>query len=509
MPTASQRRGFPVLALVFSLGLAIAGSAVLGAEPGGKPPTGGRAAAKPAAAKAAAEEPADEPAEEPAAKPAVPRHYEKLAVDGEQRKKKSAISAVLRAGKFEGGEQAAFDAYYTAYFFPLWSDPANFESITPENRAGKDEAKLRSDLRRELGVDFKTAKTGQVHQHLTALALDNLSKVAKGNYHPVSRFNAVLMIGDLNQAEPARTSDSPVPLAAALPVLLDAFKDPKQIDVVKIAALRGLIRHSSLGIADQQARDTSLLPAVLTLVTTRVSPDRTADGQIWMRVLGIEVLANVRTVGPKGEVTKALTEVAAEPEGPLVVRCEAAKALGMLNYPADPPLDPLPVAATLNELFVLACTNVTSAYEESASPIRRRELKEQVYCLRIALEGPGDNRRGIQGWATTDAQKAAVTKVLQPIQKTMELLDTKDLEDEVLAKRLTETVEKVRPVGMPARPRAAAAKPAAGAKPATAPAKPATAPAKPATAPAKPGGAAKPTGAAPAKAGGAKPAAKQ
>lgn len=497
-PTANQRRGFPVLTLVFSLGLAIAGSAVLGAEPGGKPPTAGRAAAKPAAAKPAAEEPADEPV----AKPAVSRHYEKLNVDGEQRKKKSAISAILRAGKFEGGEQTAFDAYYTTYFFPLWSDPANFESITPESRAGKDEAKLRSDLRRELGVDFKTAKTGQVHQHLSALAVENLGKVAKGNYHPVSRFNAVLMIGDLNQAEPARTSDSPVPLAAALPVLLDAFKDPKQIDVVKIAALRGLIRHSSLGIADQQARDTSLLPAVLTLVTTRVSPDRTADGQIWMRVLGIEVLANVRTVGPKGEVTKALTEVAAEPEGPLAVRCEAAKALGMLNYPADPPLDPLPVAATLNELFVLACTNVTGTYEESASPIRRRELKEQVYCLRIALEGPGDNRRGIQGWATTDAQKAAVTKVLQPIQKTMELLDTKDLEDEVLAKRLTETVEKVRPVGMPARPRAAAAKPA------TAPAKPAAGAAKPGGT-AKPTGAAKPSGAAPAKAGGAKPAAKQ
>lgn len=481
MPTACHRRGFPILAVVFSLGLAVAGSAALGQPPKPKTPAGGGAAA--------------------AAKPAVPGQFAKLPVDGEQRKKRSAIGAILRAAKFEGNDRAVFDDYYTTYFFPLWSDRANFESITPESRAGKDEARLRIDLRRELSVDFKTVKTGPVHQHLTALALDALGKVAKGNYHPVSRFNAMLMIGDLNQAEPARPTDPPAPLAASLPVLVDAIKDPDQIDVVRIAALRGLMRHSNLGIADPQARDTAVLPAVLPVVTTRATPGRSAAGEIWMRVLGTEVLANLHTVGPKGEVPKALAGVVAEADGPVPVRCAAAKALGMLNYPAEPQLDPVQVATSLNELFVQACTNAVATKEQSVNPFRKRELKEQINCLRIALEGSGDNRKGIQGLATTDAQKAAVAKTLQPVQKTMELLDNKDLEDETLVQRLTETVDKVRPAGMPAPARPAATKPAA-AKPAAA--KPAAATAKPAGAVTKPGaGAAKP------KAGGVKPAGKQ
>lgn len=466
MPTGSHRRGFQLFAVVFSLGLAIAGSTVLGQQPARKPAAATAPAKRPNGATA-------KPATKPAAKPngaAVPaaakrpaqRPYEKLAADETQKKKKSDISRILRAARFEGAEQTAFDTYYKTYFFPLWSNPENFASITVE-RGGKGEVRMREDLRKDLVNDFRTVKTGAVYTHLATMALEALSNLAKGHYHPVCRFNAMLTIGDLNVAEPARPTDPPVPLPAALPVLLDTLKDPKQIDVVKIAALRGLVRHSALGIADQEFRDTTLIPVMIQQATTRVTPGLTADGQAWMRMLAIEVLGNLHSVGPKGEVTQALTAVIGEPEGALLVRCSAARALGQLTYqPGAVPMNPQPMAAALNELLLQACSTATKSAENESPTVRRRECKEQVDCVKIALEK-------IQVLATTDAQRTSITNLLEQIQKIMGLLDNKDLEDATLVERLLPIVEQLGPAVAPAPAAAEAAAPAA--KPAPVPAK--------------------------------------
>ncbi len=84
--------------------------------------------------------------------------------------------------------------------------------------------KNRADLegyRRQLQVDLRNAgKKTEVHQALSALVLDFMTKLAADyspkDFHPASRVNAILMIGNLNdKEEPA----GPAPKAAALPVL--------------------------------------------------------------------------------------------------------------------------------------------------------------------------------------------------------------------------------------------------------------------------------------------------
>ena len=230
-------------------------------------------------------------------------------------------------------------------------------------------------------------------------------------------------------------NDPPVPLPS-LPVLLKV-KAPEQIDVVKVAALRGLVRHSSLGIADPQFRDATLIPAMIEVATTRVSPGRTTDGQIWMRMLAIEVLGHLRSIGPRGEVVQALMAVVGESDGPLLVRSMAAKALGQLVYPPDAAaMNPLQMATSLTELLVQACSRASKTADGQEPSIRRRELKEQVICVRIALEGAGDNRKGILGLATTDAPRTTITNLLEQIQKITDLLDNKDLEEAALIEQL-------------------------------------------------------------------------
>jgi hypothetical protein len=448
MPSVSHHRnGYQLVRVFWSAALVLVAVALTVppafAQRGEAKPAG---AAKPAAAK-------------PAPKAAPRGRNETLDVDEGQKKNAPAIGNVLRSGKFEALSQAAFDDFYKTYFLAQWTLPEKYTSLPT--------------LRRDLSNHFKMAKTDPVRSHLLTLALQFLSDLASGNYHPAVRYNAMLMIGELNLVESMQTSKPPEPLPAALPVLLKALGDAQQPDVVKVAALRGIVRHAVLGIADPQVRDTAVIPAMQQLATSRLGPTRTAEGQAWMRMLAIDCLGILGVPGNQGAVIKALLAVAGETDGALMVRCAAAKSLGSLNYqPGAVPLNPMQLAAVINELVADALTAELDRYKKDSSTLRRRELKEYLLLIKMGLEGTDDQHKGISGLTTTDVQKTYVTGVLERVDAALQVLDNKDLEDEALAKRLSETLAKVRePVAAAAPadapPKAAAAKPAA-AKPSAA-----------------------------------------
>lgn len=366
--------------------------------------------------------------------------FEEIPVDASQKKKESEIRKILPAGKLDPAQQAAFDTFYRTYYLARWTQVGNFAAETKETTGHKEEVKLREELRKDLSNHFKMAKSGPVHDHLAALCLSFFNDLAKGNYHPVVRYNAMLMIGDLNQVE-AAVGSPPVPYPPALPVLLAAINDPKQIDAVKVAALRGILRHASLGIADAQARDAAVIPAMLQLASMRSTASRSPDGHMWMRTLAIDVLGALGGLGNQGAVVKTLVSVAGESDSPLDVRCAAARALGSLNYQAGPsPVGAMQMAAVVRELALDACAKVLDQQKKQSTPLRRRALKEHIHCVAIALEGIDDQHKGISGLATTEAQRTFCASTLEQLQSINDLLDNKDLADEALSQKLSAIV---------------------------------------------------------------------
>ena len=192
-----------------------------------------------------------EPAEPADITPKNDKGYDEDPVDAAgQRKNQLKVGQIILAGKFAAGDQEVFDDYYNKYVLARWSLVENLPSLPA----------YRQDLRNQL----KRAKSGQVHDELSALALEYMNKLAAGNYHPTVRINAMLMIGDLNGVEQSG-NEPPAPLDSAVPVLLAAVENSDLSDALRAAAMVGILRHAAAGVRDDNTRK-AMIAAMLKIV---------------------------------------------------------------------------------------------------------------------------------------------------------------------------------------------------------------------------------------------------
>jgi uncharacterized membrane protein YgcG len=182
--------------------------------------------------------------------------------------------------------------------------------------------------------------------------------LARGNFHPSVRYNAVLMLGDLDQ-QLASGGNPPVPLAKATTELLDLIEQSQfnKIPVpesVKLGALVGLERHARYGI-DPALKD-RLTKAMLTVMASPTPEDVDKDVHDWIRSSAARVLANQYKEGPTKEIQAALTAVIGDRKMELDERCVTAGALAKITYPAGADIDG---DATVNALGQLTYDVIT------------------------------------------------------------------------------------------------------------------------------------------------------
>ena len=252
------------------------------------------------------------------------------------------MAAVLRNPTPSAADLTRIQTYLQEYDLARWTVPGN----EPQVRG----------FRAELRNNFRRVRSSQTYDQMNDLVLRIMEGVAKGNYHPVARFNAMLAIGGLNVREPARTTEKAVPLSRTLPLLLEVYNDANMIDAVRVAAMLGINRHVVLGIADAQVANSQVLPPMLALAKANQPPaGRSDEGHAWMRVLAIETLGALAVTGNQGEVANTMAEIAGDEESPLWVRCAAAACLGQLKYPDPAGMQPDTFLANLGQLTVAIC----------------------------------------------------------------------------------------------------------------------------------------------------------
>lgn len=210
------------------------------------------------------------------------------------------VGAILR------GQQAPtpddlkmLDDFFQKYYFPsmITTDPVQLGEL----------AKKRKDL----FVQFINVRGSQAaHDHLAAITLNAMGNIAVRDYHPAVRYNATLILGQLDQTVPQPGGPPPSPLARATNGLLALLEnaDIKGVAVippVKVAALVGLERHTRFGVDPQYAD--RLSAAALAVATRQDSPAGVSpEVNDWMRRLAVKVLANQSAAG----LTPAIYDVA-------------------------------------------------------------------------------------------------------------------------------------------------------------------------------------------------------
>jgi len=353
MGTSESRRGGfsaaeAAIVVITSLALvALVSRASTAQQPGAAKP-GAKAPAAPAPpVPGAAKAPAAAPA--PPAAAAATKYREEKPDDALGKSQRLEIAKILRSGNLSPDTQKQLDAYYAKYVFPRWTMAASHAVLSARDLP-------RSQLRNE----FNMARSGPVYNHLVSLAMGFLRPaVADPTLHPVVRYNAILMIGDLDTAVAAPGTRAAVtPLPEGLTVLLEALNDPKQIDAVRVGALQGLVRHAVAGIGDPQIRDKQVVPVLLQIAIAPVPPGRSLEGHAWMRKLAVDALGNLGMPGAGGAIAKTLANIAGSQDAatgkldPFLVRRAAAEALGRLNYQAAPGVTPLELAVPLGRMLL-------------------------------------------------------------------------------------------------------------------------------------------------------------
>ena len=309
--------------------------------------------------------------------------YRQLTVDvkeGDARfaKLKRQKQSVVNGASPLASNRAEMDEWYKSFF----------NSFVQIDELGKLSAK-----RLEVVKDLKSAgRSAAMHDYLLNKTWTYMQVFATGQsngkpfpVHPVVRFNAMLLIGDLNKEEVGTGTKFPVPHTdLTFDFMLGEFENPDQIDAVKVAALLGILRHARLDWAKTTIAGNSRRTAadlMLKLVQAEVPEGRDPAAHLWMRRRGVETLAALKTIGSSvEEATAAVVSLISNPDEDIMLRCTAASALQLYDEKGKR----LDLTETARQLGVLAVAASKSELDWISEYKRKKATEEEPEGMSIA-----------------------------------------------------------------------------------------------------------------------------
>ncbi len=291
------------------------------------------------------------------------------------------VNSALRNPAGFGAEKEAVVNYLAKNYLPKMT------SYQPEDLA--ELAKNREKLFKNF---IGYAANASSRQELVDLLFKFSRVVVRDNFHPAVRYNAVLLLGELDQ-ELATATTPPVPLPAATTELLELVEQSEVNGVpvpesVKLGALIGLERHARYRI-DPQLKD-RLTKSMLAVLADREAPeDVDSDVHDWLLTVAAQVLANQYAKEPTQEVQDALTSLIADEKLGLDDRCLVASLLKNITYTEGSGVD---AAATVPAIGQLSLDVV-----EQGAKLARKYQKEALGAGGLVAPGFGGGGYGGRG----------------------------------------------------------------------------------------------------------------
>lgn len=268
------------------------------------------------------------------------------------------IGNALKSGTI--ADQQAFDEFLNAKF-------AEFTWSVFDSRL--------VDLRKNFRNQLLKPATGAARDRVVQQTLRRMREMAEDKeYSNAVRSNAVLLIGELNERDPAPgQTGNPTALPAALPVLLEFIKVDKARDGIEDAltlnALIGVSRHVGLGVTDVDARR-RIGAALLAAVHGGQRPGRRSiAAHAALRARAAVVLAELgNPPGDNGgaEAFDALMRMVADHEAPVWMRYYGAKAIGGLSLQGVKDANFTLAAQLLGDLVVQTLEKLDTHREKKA-----------------------------------------------------------------------------------------------------------------------------------------------
>lgn len=294
--------------------------------------------------------------------------------DGKQLRPK--IAAILRNSQsLSDAQKKQMVDYFMGYYFPRMTR-TDAESL----------GRLAEDRKKFFQQYLNLTKSQSVRNDMVKMTMSRMGKIALGNYHPAGRYNAILLIGMLDEipATVGANPKPPTPLPAGTNALIAVLTRPEISGVkvptsAKVGALVGLERHARFGIDEKHAAEVT--KAALALIAQQEPGEDVSEAvHHWMKCQAARVLVNQYAKGPNSDVQLALNGLIADGEMSLDDRCCAAQLLKKLEYGAAADLNVDETTTVLGELAKTVLTKESKA---------AKDFQDELYEGGGALSGRG------------------------------------------------------------------------------------------------------------------------
>ena len=237
--------------------------------------------------------------------------------------------ARVYSGQADWDEQAqrVLNNYYQRTLLPALTDPMTYGGNFGE-------------WRMELQKDLANARVESARVYTIGRLSSMLRQVSGSDkFHPITRFNALLFLGDLNEKEAVLrgTPAPPVPLSKALGDFYRIVKAPDSPGYLRMGALLGLRRHVKLRTLDTAPKPlpaqqkSAIAKTVADLLDAPATSDQDQAAHDWLRRRAVETLGFLADAGDSGSIAKKVFAMMLEESAELDLRCAAAEALASMD----------------------------------------------------------------------------------------------------------------------------------------------------------------------------------
>lgn len=245
-------------------------------------------------------------------------------------------------------QQELFANYFNFFVLPPFAMPQK-EGELPQERG-------------EIRKYFATGKIGMPYDELNKIVLNYMREVILKNpkiKSQVARYNAVLVIGDLNAFEGNSSGGKfPKPLPEALGVLVNLLKDEKQPSYIHVAALVGIQRHASMAsnYPIEQAAKSEIAKLMLGLLEQSETPEGSSpSGHAYLRVTAAEILAQFNDSKINDALLAAIQKSLDEPNASQPMKMALCGAIAQVDVPKPSKVELAQLAGSVGRAAIEAC----------------------------------------------------------------------------------------------------------------------------------------------------------
>ncbi|EMI17331.1 putative secreted protein [Rhodopirellula maiorica SM1] len=159
-----------------------------------------------------------------------------------------------------------------------------------------------------------------------------MKPIAEGNYSPMARINATLVLGRLDMAQADLLNQKPpVPLPYSLPILIKLYEDENNVEGIRAAALHGIRRYVTYGFERLKDEERTKLTQLMTqLLDAPVPPNRSEKAHAFLQRYAVDILDYART-SASPDLAKKLVSISTDHKRPNMIATYSAARAGKMR----------------------------------------------------------------------------------------------------------------------------------------------------------------------------------